>query len=111
MTLLTPEAETLTNIAHAIDGLPLSPEQRAEVFHAWETAPVEPLPFGELGSFDRYCDSPAGRAWHRVREFTLHREGGSFYATTLNEAAHYESAPTQGEILAALIHAEHTLAG
>ena len=111
MTLLTPEAESLTTIADALDGLPLSLEQRADVFHAWETAPVEPLPFGELGSFDAYCASPAGRAWHRVREFKMHRPEGSFYATTLDEASGRESAPTQGEILAALIKAEHLLAG
>ncbi|MBT2484809.1 MULTISPECIES: hypothetical protein [unclassified Microbacterium] len=116
MTLLTPEFETLHSIARSLDRLPLTTEQRADIFHAWETAPDEPIPSwpqsaADDESYDRYCESAAGRAWRRVRYFRLHRQSGSHYATDLDEASNYESAPTKTEILQALTNAEHLLAG
>lgn len=116
MTLLTPEHDTLLHIAQLLERLPLEPAQRAEVFHAWETAPDEPIllwphPDAEDGAYDQYCESAAGRAWRRVRELKLHRAGGSYYATDLAEASGHESAPTKSEIIRALINAEHLLAG
>lgn len=113
MTLITPEAESLFAIARYLDRLPLSVEQRADVFHAWETAPDEPIPVwphadADDQSYDRYCESPAGRAWRRVREFKLYRPSAT-YATDLDEASGHESAPTKSEILRALINAEHLL--
>lgn len=116
MTILTPEYHTLLHVAQLLERLPLTSEQRAKVFQAWEGAPDAPIPAwphpdADEQAFDRYSESPGGRAWRRVREIKLHRQGGSFYATTLEEAAHYESAPTKDEIVRALINAEHLLAG
>lgn len=113
MTLITPEAETLFAIARYLDRLPLTTEQRAEVFHAWEAAPDEPIltwphPDADDQAFDRYCESPAGRVWHRVRQFRLRRPSAA-YATDLDEASGHESAPTKTEIIRALINAEHLL--
>jgi hypothetical protein len=119
MTLLTPETpehDTLLHVAQLLDRLPLTVDQRAEVFHAWETAPDDPIRVwphaaADDTSYDDYCESPAGLAWRRVRHFRLYRARGSHYATDLDEASGYESAPTKGEILAALRNAEHLLAG
>lgn len=116
MTLLTPEYDTLLHVAQLLDRLPLTAGQRAEVFHAWESAPDAPIPVwphadARDDSYDRYCESPAGRAWRRVRHFRLHRAHGSHYATDLDEASGYEPAPTKDEIVRALTNAEHLLAG
>lgn len=117
MTLLTPETPergTLLRIAQLLDRLPLNGEQRAMIYHAYETAPDEPVPYwphvdADDESYDRYCESPAGRAWRRVRHYRMHRAGGSTYATDLDEASGHESAPTKSEILRALTNAEHLL--
>lgn len=116
MTLLTPEYDTLLHVAQLLDRLPLNPAQRAEVFKAWEGAPDAPIPAwphpdADERAFDRYTESPGGRAWRRVRHYRLSRPNGSHYATDLAEASGYESAPTKTEIVQALINAEHLLAG
>lgn len=106
----------LHQIASALDRLPLGPYQRAEIFAAWDVAPDESIPVwphadADDTAYDDYCESPAGRAWRRVREYKMHRPGGSHYATDLDEASGYEPAPTKTEILTALVNAEHLLAG
>lgn len=99
----------LDTLARALDALPLTREQRAKVYAAWEAAPDEPVGI-EDGEYDAYLRSPAARAWHSIREMRLNNPEGSYYATTLEEASGYESAPTKTDLLAALARAERMIA-
>ncbi|MFT4260382.1 hypothetical protein [Microbacterium sp.] len=100
---------TLTLIANALDAFPwLTESQRADVFRAIESAPVTPPPRGFFALnewHEAYYASPAVAAWQRIRgwRFTpLDPENPRPTHMTLEEAAHYESCPTQAEILMAL---------
>ena len=116
----------LEGIANALDDFPqLTENQRAELFHAYETAPrtLPPDPSAFLVAaitgdtearereaaahewYDAYYKSPAARAWQRVRGYWMtpvDPERPYLYHMTLDEASGYESCPTQGEILTAL---------
>lgn len=101
---------TLDKLAGHLDRLPLTGAQRAEIFHAWDTAPLidprdEPAP-----TLDVYFNSEGHAAWCRVRDFKLYNPEGSYYATTLEEASGYTSCPTKDDLLAALARAERMIA-
>lgn len=102
----------LDTIARHLEALPLEEEQRAEVFHAWDTAPDAPIDRNNLDAWEDYFRSEAARAWHRVRDIKLHViNGADYYATTLDEMSFHESGPTKLEILQALARADHQLNG
>lgn len=89
----------LEEVATVLDLFPHWDESmRAEVFHAIDVAPEEPIRPG--GAMLLYFGSPAERAWTRISRFPL--EVYSHWPVTLDEASGYESAPTKAEILKAL---------
>lgn len=91
----------LEEVANALDAYPDWDENmRAEVYHAIDVAPDEPLKmFAEARV---YFDGESHAAWERIREYVLAPNDGKKWAVTLDEAAGGESAPTKSEILAAL---------
>lgn len=87
----------LEEVAVALDAFPHWDEtMRAEVFHAIDVAPEEPILPG--GLMLHYWDSPADRAWIRIGGYRLDPER----TYMLDEASGYESSPTKEEILKAL---------
>ena len=102
----------LQAFARHVAALPLGERHRAEVYHAWESAPDDPLDFDREGAYDDYLHGEAGRAWRRVKDLRLYDpESSSFYSTTLTEMSFYVSAPTKTEILKALSRADNKLNG
>ncbi|WP_217181576.1 hypothetical protein [Streptomyces sp. AC495_CC817] len=102
----------LDTIARHLEALPLDESKRAEIFHAWDVAPDQPVDGSDFDAWEEYYRSEAGRAWRRVREYKLHRvDGQNYYATTLDEMSFHESGPTKTEILTALARAVHSLNG
>lgn len=91
----------LEEVAVALDMFPDWDENmRAEVYHAIDTAPIEPLT--SWGQSKEYFEGEAHAAWMRIREYVLAPNDGKQWAVTLDEAAGGESAPTKEELLAAL---------
>lgn len=102
----------LDTIARQLESLPLDELQRAEIYHAWDTAPDVPVDGSDLDAWEDYYHSEAGRAWNRVRDIKLHQiNGADYYATTLDEMSFHESGPTKTEILQALDRAARQLNG
>lgn len=91
----------LEEVSVALDAFPDWDENmRAEVYHAVDLAPEEPLSSFALAQ--DYYPGGAHAAWMRVREYVLSPNAGKRWAYTLAEAAGYESAPTKEEILRSL---------
>lgn len=91
----------LEEVANALDAYPDWDENmRAEVYHAIDVAPDEPITFFSLA--ENYFKGEAHAAWMRIREYVLAPNDGKRWAYTLSEAAGYESAPTKEEIFKAL---------
>lgn len=89
----------LEEVATVLDLFPHWDESmRAEVFHAIDVAPVNPVTDYE----GTYWGSPAERAWSRIARFTLESRNVDYWPFTLGEASGHESAPTKEEILKAL---------
>lgn len=87
----------LEEVAVALDAFPhWDAQQRAEVFHAIDTAPSVPIRDQDVERY--YFGSPADKAWIRIGGYRLDPER----TYMLDEASGYESAPTQEEILKAL---------
>lgn len=92
-------AAILLDIAAAMDGLPaLSDSDRAEIFHAIDTAPAQPT----SGTYDP--EAEYARAWDRAKGIEVSIPG-STYPVTLWEASGFSSVPTRGEILTSLARA------
>lgn len=119
--MTTTTASALDAIARALDSFPhLTPEQRAEIFHAIETAPDEDvLPEyafrgteAATDAYDAYLISPAGRAWHRIRDYKLAPPSYSPFPhyVTLDEASGWAPAPTKLDLLHALARGERMTA-
>lgn len=91
----------LEEVAVALDAFPHWDENmRAEVFHAIDVAPDEPL--SSWGQSEAYFKGEAHAAWKRIRTYVLSTVTSNSWAISLHEAAGGESAPTKGEILKAL---------
>lgn len=91
----------LEEVAVALDAFPEWDENmRAEVFHAFDVAPDEPVTSFE-GSKE-YFAGGAHAAWKRIRKYVLSNTSVNRWAVTLEEASGYESAPTKDEILKSL---------
>lgn len=91
----------LEEVAVALDAFPDWDENmRAEVYHAIDLAPDEPLTSFAMAR--DYFPGEAHAAWMRVREYVLSNTSANRWAVTLDEAAGYESAPTKDEILRSL---------
>lgn len=102
----------LDTIARQLDALPLNEAQRADIYHAWDSAPDQPIDATDFEAWDDYFHGAAGRAWRRVRDIKIHRtDGADYYATTLGEMSYGESAPTKTEILKALSRAAFQMNG
>lgn len=96
----------LDTVARALDCLPLTQEQRAELFHAWDTAPDADV---RPSQYDTYFKSEAHAAWVRVREYRI-TGPEDWLKTTLDEASNFNSKPTKTDLLAALARAERMIA-
>lgn len=96
----------LDTIARSLDLLPLTQAQRAEIFHAWDTAPEADV---RPSQYDAYFKSEAHAAWCRVREYRI-TGPEDWLRTTLDEAAGFNSKPTKEDLLAALARAERMIA-
>lgn len=95
----------LEEVATVLDLFPHWDESmRAEVFHAIDVAPEEPIRPG--GAMLLYFGSPAERAWTRISRFPLESREVNYWPVTLDEASGYESAPTKEEIVKALYRGE-----
>lgn len=100
---------TLTEFMRLLDAFPtLDPRDRAQIFHAWDVAPEEPVDKTDMHSWTMYCHH-AGRQWELARviplHVSLHRTYGGLegaYALTLDEVAGGASDPTKADIMAAL---------
>lgn len=91
----------LEEVAVALDAFPHWDEtMRDDVFHAIDTAPVEPLT--SWSQSDDYFKDEGHAAWERVRTYVLSTVTPNSWAISLHEAAGGESAPTKEEILKAL---------
>lgn len=91
----------LAGVADALDAFPDWDENmRAEVYHAIDVAPEEPLTSYEAAQ--AYFGTEAEAAWMRIREYILAPSNGKRWAYTLSEAAGYESEPTKEEIVRSL---------
>lgn len=91
----------LEEVAVALDSFPDWDENmRAEVYHAIDVAPQEPLT--SWGQSKEYFEGEAHAAWMRIREYVLAPNDGKQWAYTLHEASGFESAPTKREILESL---------
>lgn len=91
----------LEEVANALDAYSDWDENmRAEVYHAIDVAPDEPL--SSWSESEDYFKGEGHAAWERVRTFVLKYTDKLTWAITLLEAAGGESAPTKSEILAAL---------
>lgn len=97
----------LDTIARALDPLPLTANQRAEIFHAWDAAPdTDPR---DDQTAEPYFRGEAHAAWRRVREIPLNG-AEAYLKTTLDEASGFTSCPTKTDLLAALARAERMIA-
>lgn len=91
----------LEEVAVALDAFPHWDENmRAEVVHAIDVAPVEPLT--SWSQSEDYFKGEAHAAWERIRTYVLSTVTPNSWAISLHEAAGGESAPTKEEILKAL---------
>ena len=91
----------LEEVAVALDAFPHWDENmRAEVFHAIDVAPVEPL--SSWSESEAYFKGEGHAAWERIRTYLLIPMTLYSWAITLEDAAGGESAPTKEEILKAL---------
>lgn len=79
----------LETIARHLDALNLNQHQRAEVFHAWDTAPTTHDEMTEMTGAE-YVRSEAYAAWRRVRPLFL---GAPIYPTKRDiiQALKYEA--------------------
>lgn len=91
----------LEEVAAALDAFECFDENmRAEVYHAIDVAPNEPLT--SWSQSEDYFKGEAHAAWMRIREYVLTPNDGKRWAYTLHEASGFESAPTKREILESL---------
>lgn len=102
----------LTIFMSLLDRFPdLDQQDRAQIFHAWDAAPENPIDKTDLHAWTMYCNH-AGRQWELARKIplhvSLHRTYGGLegaYALTLDEVAGGASDPTKDEIMRTLARA------
>lgn len=91
----------LEEYAVALDMFPsLTPDDRAVIFAAIESAPVE-RPDG-LDLHEDYFDSVSWQTWREARTVPLSYTRSARWAVDLGEASGYASIVTKDDILAAL---------